>query len=140
MSGIRAKDTQPEWFVRRYLHARGYRYRLHDRKLPGTPDLVLPRWHAVIFVHGCFWHGHKCKLFKLPATRTEFWYEKIHANVMRDRSAQDRLHAQGWRTGIVWECAIKGRSKTAVDSVMRRLALWIESTTEQEIVIDGSEG
>lgn len=107
MSRIRGKDTRPEMVVRRFLHAKGMRYHLHDRKLPGTPDLVFPSRKVAVFVHGCFWHGHEgCKRATLPATRTEFWFEKIKANVERDRRAEASLHEAGWKVIVVWQCEI----------------------------------
>src|SRR5690606_20475601 len=106
MSGIRGKDTKPEWLVRRALHARGLRYRLHAREIAGRPDLGLPRHRAVVFVHGCFWHGHDCRYFRLPATRPEFWKDKISRNRSNDARSRASLLAAGWRVGVVWECAL----------------------------------
>lgn len=97
MAGIRGKDTRPEMILRRGLHARGFRFRLHDRRLPGSPDLVFPGRRAAVFVHGCFWHGHACPLFRLPATRQEFWRAKIEGNAARDKGAEAALLADGWR-------------------------------------------
>lgn len=111
MSRIRGKDTKPEMIVRRALHARGLRYRLHDRKLPGRPDLVLPRYRAVIFVHGCFWHGHACASFHLPRTRAEFWATKICGNQTRDVSHIDALIKLGWRVIVIWECVLRGTTR-----------------------------
>lgn len=111
MSRVRAKDTAPEWTVRQLLHSRGLRYRLHRRDLPGKPDIVLPRFLTTLFVHGCFWHGHGCSLFRLPETRTEFWSTKIAANRRRDAITKDALMALGWRSLIVWECAMKGHGR-----------------------------
>lgn len=112
MSGIRAKNTKPEILVRQLLHRLGYRFRLHCKDLPGKPDIVLPRWKTVIFVHGCFWHGHDdCPLFRLPKSRTEFWETKIAKNKCRDAEVRMQLEASGWKTITVWECAIKGKSK-----------------------------
>jgi DNA mismatch endonuclease (patch repair protein) len=125
MSGIRAKDTRPEMLLRRGLHARGLRFRLHDRRLPGTPDLVFPGRRAVIFVHGCYWHGHGCHLFRLPSTRREFWKAKIEGNVARDIAAENALVAGGWRVLKVWECALKGRERLPIESVLDRAANWI---------------
>lgn len=96
MSRIRGRDTKPEMLIRRGLHARGLRYRLQDRSLPGRPDLVFPRHHAVILVHGCFWHGHDCPMFRLPATRREFWSAKIESNRNRDVKAHDALLCLDW--------------------------------------------
>ena len=108
MARIRGKDTAPERVVRRMLHAMGYRFRLHRRDLPGTPDIVLPGRGAVIFVHGCFWHGHDgCRYAAKPATRPDFWAAKIGANKRRDRLAVGRLRRLGWRVMVVWECATK---------------------------------
>lgn len=111
MSRIRGKDTKPELLIRRGLHARGFRYKLHDRKLPGRPDLVFPRYGAILFIHGCFWHGHNCPLFKTPATRQEFWTEKIDGNRARDKKNAAALLKLGWRVVIVWECSLRGPSK-----------------------------
>ena len=108
MSRIRAKDTSPELLVRKFLHARGFRYKLHDRSLPGSPDLVLPKYKTIIFVHGCFWHGHAdCKYFVVPKTRTDFWMGKIMTNMSNDALAVRRLRAMGWKVFTVWECQLK---------------------------------
>ena len=127
MSGIRGKDTKPELIVRRGLHALGFRYRLHAKDLPGKPDIVLPRWQAVIFVHGCFWHGHDCHLFKWPKTRTDFWRKKITANRRNDQKADAALDEQGWRALIVWECALKGRTRHSPDEAISCIADWLQS-------------
>lgn len=127
MSGIRGKDTRPELIVRRGLHAMGFRYRLHDRKLPGRPDLVFPGLKAVILVHGCFWHGHGCHLFKWPASRIEFWREKISGNRERDAGNLVRLRDAGWRVLVIWECALKGRLKRSGDEVSGEAARWLRS-------------
>lgn len=108
MSRIRGKDTKPEMIVRRFLHANGFRYRLHVKDLPGKPDIVLPKYKTVIFVHGCFWHGHEgCKYFKLPGTRTEWWREKIGRNKENDKKTKRLLKSQGWKIIHIWECALK---------------------------------
>ena len=108
MAKIGGKDTKPEMLLRRALHARGLRYRLHDRKLPGTPDLVFRRFRAVCFVHGCFWHRHEdCPYATNPATRPDFWQAKFRRNVERDRQAREDLLDSGWRVAIVWECALR---------------------------------
>lgn len=107
MSRIPGKHTGPEMAVRRFLHAKGLRYRLHDKRLPGTPDLVFPSRKVAVFVHGCFWHGHDgCKRATLPATRTEFWSAKISRNVERDRSAGKALREAGWTVLTVWQCGM----------------------------------
>lgn len=128
MSGIRSKDTVPERVVRRGLHRLGFRFRLHSAKVPGRPDLVLPRYRAAIFVHGCFWHAHDCHLFKHPATRPEFWRAKFNRNRERDQAVRTAVLEQGWRRLVVWECAIKGKSRLDIDSVMFRIAHWIRGT------------
>lgn len=106
MAGIRGRDTNPEMLVRRFLHARGFRFRLHDRRLPGRPDLVLPKWGTVVFVHGCFWHHHRCDRFVWPKSRPEFWRAKIEGNVERDRRNERKLRRDGWRVIVVWECGL----------------------------------
>lgn len=124
MASIRARDTKPELQVRRYLHACGLRFRLVRKDLPGKPDLVLPRWQAVIFVHGCFWHGHAgCRYATVPKTRTEFWTSKIAANAARDARSVDALIALGWRVIVVWECALRDEP----DSTLRSLEKTIRS-------------
>lgn len=105
MAAVRTRDTAPEMRVRRFLHAAGLRYRLHDRRLPGSPDIVLRRYRAVVFVHGCFWHQHSaCVKAALPATNGAFWSEKLGRNVERDRSKAAKLEAIGWKVLTVWEC------------------------------------
>lgn len=136
MAGIRGKNTQPELLVRRGLHRLGFRYRLHDKRLPGKPDLVFPKYRAVIFVHGCFWHGHDCHLFKWPTSREEFWHQKINRNRDLDKVHIEQLHTQGWRVLLVWECALKGKARLGLDDVLDRATAWIRST-EQECEIKG---
>lgn len=131
MSGIRGKDTKPELLVRKALHAAGFRYRLHERTLPGKPDMVFLKYSAVVFVHGCFWHGHDCHLFRMPSTRTEFWQAKISGNVARDVRAITLLRETGWRVGTVWECALKGREKLPVDDIASTLAVWLRGETPE---------
>lgn len=132
MAGIRGKNTKPEMMIRRGLHARGFRYRLHC-KLPGKPDICLPKYRAVIFVHGCFWHGHDCHLFKWPSTRPEFWREKIDRNRAVDERAFAALRAAGWRVGTIWECAIKGRTRVDSNVLINRIEAWLKwnSTTSE---------
>jgi len=127
MSGIRGRNTRPEIIVRSLLHRQGFRFRLHVRELPGKPDIVLPKYCAVIFVHGCFWHGHDCPLFRLPSTRREFWQEKIESNRQRDAAAEAALLAGGWRVATVWECALRGRTAPPFSAVMDRCAAWLRS-------------
>jgi len=108
MSRIKGKNTKPEMLVRKFLHANGYRYKLHDKKLPGKPDIVLPKYKTVIFVHGCFWHGHaNCKYFSVPKTRTKWWTEKINGNKANDEKAVKALKKDGWKVITVWECHLK---------------------------------
>jgi len=128
MSRVRATDTKPEMIVRRGLHALGLRYRLHDRQLPGTPDLVFAGQRALLFVHGCFWHGHDCPLFKLPASRTDFWEAKIARNRSRDAETVAALNAGGWRSLVVWECAMRGRARLPLDELLDRCFHWITRT------------
>lgn len=127
MAGIRSKDTKPELALRRGLHALGFRYRLHIKDLPGKPDLVFTRHGAVLFAHGCFWHGHDCHLFKWPSTRVDWWREKIERNRALDARAVASLAARGWRVGVVWECALKGRSRRPLESVIDSCAAWLRS-------------
>ena len=114
MSQIKGKDTKPEMLVRKYLHANGIRYRLHNSNLPGKPDLTLRKYHTVIFVNGCFWHGHKgCKYFVLPKTRTEWWQDKVEETIKRDRTAIRNLKELGWKPIIIWECELKPAKRNA---------------------------
>lgn len=112
MSKIKGKDTKPEMLVRKFLFANGFRYRLHDKKLPGKPDIVLPKYKTVIFVHGCFWHGHEgCKYFVVPKTRTEWWLNKINHNIENDQKANIALQNEGWKILTIWECDLKSNRK-----------------------------
>jgi DNA mismatch endonuclease, patch repair protein len=123
MSRIRGKDTQPELLVRRVLHAMGYRFRLHRRDLPGTPDIVFPSRRKVVFVHGCFWHGHPgCPFAVMPKTRPEFWATKIGRNRERDLAAAEQLQAQGWRSLELWECETRDMRQ-----ICRRLRRFLDS-------------
>lgn len=136
MAGIRGTNTKPELTLRRALHAAGFRYRLHDRSLPGKPDIVFPRYHAVLFAHGCFWHGHDCHLFRMPSTRPDFWSEKIARNREVDRRADDELSRAGWRIGVVWECSLKGRTRRDIADVIGLCANWLRGS-EQRLEIRG---
>lgn len=109
MSGIRSKNTRPELVLRQALHARGFRYRLHAPGLPGKPDLVFPKYRAVLQVHGCFWHRHGCSKTSIPSTNSEFWQAKFERNLERDRAVELLLRDLGWRVGVVWECEIGTR-------------------------------
>jgi DNA mismatch endonuclease, patch repair protein len=124
MSGIRGKNTKPEVMLRQALHARGFRFRLHSGKVPGRPDLVLPRYRAVVFVHGCFWHRHEgCRYATTPSTRPEFWQAKFEANVARDRAVHLALVASGWRVATVWECALRKRHE--IETAVEELGAWL---------------
>lgn len=127
MAGIRSKNTKPELLLRSLLHRKGLRFRLHQKQLPGRPDIVFPRFRSVIFVHGCFWHGHCCKLFRLPSTRTDFWRDKIQGNRARDLAQVEMLRLSGWRTLVVWECAIRGHSHLSVDELVDCIVDWLKS-------------
>lgn len=123
MSRIRDKNTKPELLVRRYLHAKGFRYRLHRKDLPGKPDLVFSRYNAVILVQGCFWHGHECQKGRVPGTRSDFWRTKIETNRARDALSRARLEARGWRVLEVWECDLYagGRRERTLDALVQAL-------------------
>ena len=125
MSAIRSVDTKPEVWLRKLLFSRGFRFRKNVNNLPGKPDIVLPKYRAVIQVNGCFWHGHNCSLFKIPATRTEFWLEKINSNKNRDKKNNEALESSGWRVLTVWECALRGRSKLTPDNLEKQLTEWL---------------
>ena len=131
MAGIGSRDTVPELLLRRALHARGIRYRLHDRGLPGTPDLVFRRFRAVCFIHGCFWHRHAgCRYSTTPATRAEFWQAKFRANVERDERNRHELLEEGWRVAIVWECALRRRGQVETASTLEKWLRGEEPTFE----------
>lgn len=120
MSGIQGKDTKPELLVRKYLHGRGIRFRLHAKELPGKPDLVFPKYHAVVFVHGCFWHQHpKCKYAYLPKSNTAFWENKLQSNQARDKVNEAALKDLGWRVIIIWECSIDDKSLARLASKIK---------------------
>jgi DNA mismatch endonuclease (patch repair protein) len=136
MSRIRGKNTKPELILRRGLHATGLRFRLHVRNLPGRPDLVFPRFRAVIFLHGCFWHGHNCSLFQIPATRTDFWLSKIATNQRRDSRVNQALASLGWRTMIVWECAIKGPNRRPFNDVVERCVEFVKGARRQSYIAE----
>ncbi len=111
MGRIKGRDTQPELILRRGLHWRGFRFLLHDARLPSRPDLVFPIYRAVIFVHGCFWHGHHCEKFRLPGSNLDYWRAKINRNQLNDERNVQRLLEEGWRVGVVWECAVRGTGR-----------------------------
>jgi DNA mismatch endonuclease (patch repair protein) len=125
MSGIRGKNTKPELVIRRGLFQRGLRYRLHVSNLPGKPDLVFPKYRAVVFVHGCFWHGHDCKLFKWPASNVDFWRNKIEKNMERDNNSIEALQKAGWRVLVIWECVTRKHNAAEVNLLLDRIKIWI---------------
>jgi len=135
MQAIKAQDTKPEMVVRRMLHRMGFRYRLHVRSLPGTPDIVLPKYHAIVQVQGCFWHGHNCHYFRLPETRREFWEGKINGNRCRDQKAHRALLQEGWRVALIWECALKGKAKREFSGM---LSEWIRNGNSITLTISGN--
>ena len=122
MSRIKGKDTKIEVEVRKYLFSKGYRFRKNDKRYPGKPDIVLPKYHVVIFVHGCFWHRHEgCKDATTPKTRTEFWLEKFDKNVKNDQIKQEKLRKLGWKVIVIWECELKRSFQETMDKVEKEL-------------------
>lgn len=129
MSRIAGKDTKPEELVRKYLFSKGFRYRKNVRKLPGTPDLVLPKYRTVIFVNGCFWHGHEgCKYFVWPKNNAEFWRQKIETNISRDQRKEAQLRDMGWNVMIVWECELRPPKRQAT---LERLEIQLRQILEK---------
>jgi len=134
MAGIRGKNTKPELIICKALHARGFRYQLHSKQLPGKPDLVFPKYKAAIFINGCFWHGHDCSLFKLPATRTEFWQDKISGNKSRDLVKAAELESLGYRVLTVWECMTRNKKEINLNELIEIVADWISGNTESAVL------
>ena len=140
MSHIRSRDTQPEIAIRKRLFRLGYRYRVCPRDLPGKPDIVLPKYGTVIFIHGCFWHCHGCSLSKMPTTRQGYWTTKLERNRQRDRENLKRLRRLGWCVVIVYECAFRraGRNcEEAFDKIVQRIDAFIQAGTQQQMTIRG---
>lgn len=137
MSGIRGRDTKPEKLIRSSLHRLGFRFRLQSSKVSGRPDLVLPKYKAAIFVHGCFWHGHDCPLYRLPKTRREFWRAKISRNRTRDSEVRRAVLRAGWRHLTVWECAFRGGGGAAVSRTARQIASWLRRGAPASSEISG---
>lgn len=135
MRRVRGRDTKPEMMIRRGLHARGLRYRLHDMTLPGRPDLVFSKLRVAVFIHGCFWHAHGCVLSRLPATRQDFWQQKLEANAARDQKAVEALQADGWRVLVIWECALRGPGRVGVETVLDGAAVFIRANRPQLLEI-----
>jgi DNA mismatch endonuclease (patch repair protein) len=131
MSGIRTKNTKPEILVRAGLHAMGFRYRLHPTDIPGKPDIWFPKYRAAVFVHGCFWHGHDCSLFKKPSTRREFWQIKIDKNRNRDAIVEKLLADRGLRRLGIWECAVRGPGRIGLEETLARAAEWLRGGNER---------
>ncbi|OGU80359.1 MAG: very short patch repair endonuclease [Ignavibacteria bacterium RBG_16_35_7] len=126
MSRVSQKHTEPEIIVRRFLFLNGFRYRINYKKLPGSPDIVLPKFKTVIFVHGCFWHGHKnCKLAKRPSTNTSYWYKKIDENIKRDKRKAKEINKLGWKILTIWQCQIQSKIKSE-----KRLSLLLKQLRE----------
>jgi DNA mismatch endonuclease (patch repair protein) len=138
MSRIRGKDTKPELLLRGGLHAQGFRFRLHRKDLPGRPDLVFSSRRAIIFVHGCFWHGHDCPMCKMPTTRPEFWRTKIAVNRERDARAIRALLAERWRILTVWECALRGPGRLPHESIMQLCKAFLADSEVGNIAIEGA--
>lgn len=127
MSGIKGKNTKPEILVRHKLFALGFRYRLHNRNLPGKPDLVFQKFKTVIFINGCFWHGHDCYLFKMPSTNCDFWKIKIDTNKSNDLKNRELLLASGWRIVTIWECATKGKLKLDFNTLIESVSEFLKN-------------
>jgi DNA mismatch endonuclease (patch repair protein) len=133
MSKIGSKNTEPEVKLRKALFATGLRYRLHDKNLPGKPDIIFPKYNAVIFLNGCFWHGHNCQLFKVPETRIEFWKNKLQRNREKDRENNKSLTKLGWRVMTVWECSFRGKGKKKnieLGRISDRIHRWLNSNSK----------
>ena len=138
MASVGQKDTGPEISLRSALHKRGLRYRLHDRNLPGSPDLVFPRFLAVIFVHGCYWHSHGCYRSTVPKTRRKFWSKKFEDNKERDERKIRQLLEEGWRVLIVWECALVGKSSRSIDCIADVVCAWLDSADARGEISGGT--
>lgn len=129
MSAIRGQNTAIELAVRKALFSKGYRYRINDSRLPGKPDMTLKQYHAVIFIHGCFWHLHNCHLFRFPNTNQDFWKQKLENNKARDTRTYETLRQAGWRILVVWECALKGKRKKDFDQLLDEIETWLHGNS-----------
>ena len=137
MAGIKGRHTKPEIVVRKALHAAGFRFRLHDRRLPGRPDIVLPKWHAVVQVHGCFWHRHPgCRFATTPASNKAFWFAKFEENSRRDQHNVSELRSLGWRVALVWECALKSQKR---NETITSLISWFKSGLDEFVHFPNAE-
>ena len=134
MSGIRGANTKPELLVRRGLHRRGLRFRLHRKKLAGRPDIVFSRYRTVVFVHGCFWHAHECRLFSWPKSNAEFWRKKILDNRKRDQRNVETLLQESWRVIVIWECALRGKDDAALYALFATVENDIRSANRVEVI------
>lgn len=130
MARVGQKNTGAELMLRRALHRKGLRYKLHDRSLPGSPDIVFPRFKAVLFVHGCYWHSHGCYRSTVPKSRREFWIDKFQANRLRDERSRKVLASEGWRVLTVWECALRGKLSSSVDYIADAVGEWLASEAQ----------
>ncbi len=139
MAGIKGKDTKLELLLRQSLHRAGYRFRVHRKGLPGRPDIVLPKYQAIVQANGCFWHGHDCSLFKIPGSNTERWVKKIEGNRQRDDRNRRALEEAGWRVLDVWECAVKGPDRWDTNEVTDVVNAWV-SSDEGSAEIRGGTG
>lgn len=128
MAGIRSRHTRPEKLVRGELHRIGYRFRLHSTRVAGHPDLVLPKYRIAVHIHGCFWHGHDCSLFKVPGTRRAFWAKKFEQNRQRDSAVIEKTLQADWRHLTVWECAFRGPKKLGLSLTIQKIAAWVEGS------------
>lgn len=124
MSRVKGKNTKPEILVRKYLFSQGFRFRLHNKSLPGKPDIILKKYNTIIFINGCFWHGHNnCKYYKIPKTRTEWWTDKINRNIANDKRAESLLIGLSWKVIKVWGCELKSKQKETLDELVKTVRL-----------------
>ena len=140
MSGVRQKNTRPEMLLRSALHRAGLRYRLHAKGLPGTPDLVFPRFGAVVFVHGCYWHSHGCYKSTVPKSNRDFWEKKFRANRARDERKCNELLEHGWRVLVVWECSLLGKHALRLDDLVGEVNSWLKGTSEEHEISGRQKG
>ncbi|SHO55577.1 very short patch repair endonuclease [Vibrio quintilis] len=138
MKAIKNRDTKPEVKIRSLLHRNGFRFRIAPKTLPGKPDIWMKKWNTAIFIHGCFWHMHDCDFFHLPATRTEFWREKLGGNKLRDQKHVEALKAQGIRVLVIWECALRGKGKLSEAMLLILIKTWLLSGQKSGVI--GSDG